>query len=155
MEDRYIGRNFIYIQCINWSCMSWRPSLCIVFLQARKQITNKYTEIIAGFLFCAVFSTGRLCYIFLLYHCSWPFNRECWWYPYFIVSYSIYVPDTVRYCITLPYSMLFFLFFFVFCTIHKHKMWGRHILYWDTGLWGERRCRDEIEWRWEMHVESI
>jgi hypothetical protein len=36
--------------------MFWRPSLCIVFLQARKQITNKYTEIIAVFLFCAVFS---------------------------------------------------------------------------------------------------
>jgi hypothetical protein len=42
----------------------------------------------------------------------------------FYCKLQYYVPDTIRYCITLPYSMLFFLFFFVFCTIHKHKMWG-------------------------------
>jgi hypothetical protein len=54
------------------------------------------------------------------------------------------VPDTIRYCITLPYSMFFFVFF-VFYTIHKHKMWGGHILYWDAELWGERRCRNGIE----------
>jgi hypothetical protein len=44
------------MQCINWSCIFWRPSLCIVLLQAQKQITNKYTETIAGFFFFLFFA---------------------------------------------------------------------------------------------------
>jgi hypothetical protein len=51
---------FMYMQCINWSCIFWRPLLCIVLLQARKQITNKNTRIIAGFSFCVVFFRKKI-----------------------------------------------------------------------------------------------
>jgi hypothetical protein len=64
---------------------------------------------------------------------------------YFKLQY--YVPDTIQYYITVPYSMLFFCFlFFVLFLYHTQTQnVGGHMLYWDTRLWGRRGVGNGVE----------
>jgi hypothetical protein len=50
---------FYYIRYVDWSCIFWRPSLCIILLQAQRQIMNKDTQIIAGFCFFVWYFSGE------------------------------------------------------------------------------------------------